>query len=367
MSPRNASSGDDPWLFADQEILLGTRHDLDLPISRSYSGKVVSVPVRVERAAEPGPTVLILGAIHGDELNGTGIVRQLIEDSGFELRAGALLLVPVANILAFERLSRYLPDRRDLNRCFPGSATGSLSSRYARTLFDQLVRRSDYCLDLHTAAVRRTNFPNVRADLSDPEVRRLAHAFGCALVIDSPGIKGSLRSAACKRGCPTITIEAGEVWKIEPAVIELGLRGVRNVLIELGMVEGEREAPLYQAEARDSTWIRADDGGILSFHVAPGDIVAKGQPLASITTLLGAECQTLEAPADSVVMGLTTLPIVKPGDPVCHLAIPDAGIASLLHAEDQADDESLHERLRDDLASSVHIVEPEDDDDGVSS
>ena len=359
VSPHPRPHPEEPLSLAGHTVPLGTTRDLELPVSRSYSGTDVALPLRIERAARPGPVVLALGAIHGYEINGTGIVRQLAVEPGFTLEAGTLILVPVVNILGFERLSRYLPDRRDLNRSFPGSASGSLTSRFAHTIFHQLVRQSDFCVDFHTAAVRRTNFPNVRADLGDPAVARLARAFGCSLIIDHPGIQGSLRLAACQDGCPTITIEAGEVWKIESAVVELGLRGVRNVLLELGMIQGEPEAPAYLAEANASTWVRADDGGILSFHIAPGDLVDKGQPVASITTLLGVERQTIHSPADGVVLGITTLPIVKPGDPVCHVALPDKGIARIRRALSGIDDESLHERLRDDLATSVNVVEHE--------
>ncbi len=339
----------------------GEIRDLKLPVTQSYSGARVSVPVRVERAERPGPVVLVIGAIHGDEINGTGIVRELLQNRDFALAAGSLILVPVANVLGFESLSRYMPDRRDLNRSFPGSKGGSLTSRFARALFDALVRQSDYCLDFHTAAVRRTNFPNVRADLRNEEVRRLAAAFGCELVVDHPGIKGSLRVAATEAGCPTIVLEAGEVWKIEPGIVEVGLRCVRNVLIELGMVEGVRARPAYQAAVGDTSWIRSSGGGLLSFHVAPGEVVEAGQPIASITTLLGEERGTVSASKDGVILGLTTLPMVKPGDPICHLAFPEKGIAPIQEALGGLSQASLHARVRDELAANVTVSEPENE------
>ncbi|MEM7052060.1 MAG: succinylglutamate desuccinylase/aspartoacylase family protein [Acidobacteriota bacterium] len=348
-----------PLVIAGEKVALGERREIELPVSESYSGGDVRVPLRVERAERPGPTVLVLAAIHGDELNGTGVVRRLLIDPPFELEAGSLILVPVVNILGFERLSRYLPDRRDLNRSFPGSKSGSLARRLARRIFDQLVTKSDYALDFHTAAVRRTNFPNVRADLGQEEVRRLARAFGWPLVVDHPGPKGSLRQAASAQGCPTISLEAGEVWKIEAGVVEIGVRGVRNVLIDLGMVEGQRHEPAYRAETTGTAWLRSDAGGLLTFHVAPGDVVEAGQPVAAVTDLIGREKWTLSAAREGVVLGLTTLPAVKPGDPVCHLAYPRDGIAPIRQSLAGLEADSLHERLRDDLSAGVAVTVPD--------
>ena len=291
----------------------------------------------------------------GDEINGIGVVREILIAEPFKLRRGNLILVPVVNIPGFERHSRYLPDRRDLNRCFPGSDSGTRASRLADKIFRLLVSRCDYGIDLHTAAVRRTNFPNVRADLRDPEVRRIAKAFGCEIIVDSPGPKGALRRAACRAGCPTIVLEAGEVWKIEPSVVELGVRGICNVLIELGMVDGEEKRPAYQAPVKRTKWVRAELGGLLQFHAAPGDVVMAGQPLATNTTLLGVENRVLRSPMDGVILGMTTLPAVSPGDPVCHIARPRKKIARILQALEQAPDASLDERVRDDLATSVAV------------
>ena len=184
----------------------------------------VRIPVHVRRAKAPGPTVFVSAALHGNEINGIGAIRQLIADNQFELTKGAILLIPVLNILGFERHSRYLPDRRDLNRAFPGSDHGSLASRMANRIFEELVARCDFGIDIHTASVRRTNYPNVRGDLRDDQVRRIAKAFGCEIVMNGVGPKGSLRREACKSGCPTIIMEGGEVSKVEPGVVESSVR-----------------------------------------------------------------------------------------------------------------------------------------------
>ncbi len=334
-------------------IARGERRNLGLPVSESYSGNAVELPVHVWRGARPGPKVLLTSGVHGDELNGIGIIRRLILDAPFKLEAGTLVFVPVVNILGFERHSRYMPDRRDLNRSFPGSQSGSLARRFAFQVFDNLVRKCDFGIDFHTAAVQRANFPNVRGDLTVPGVRRIAEAFGSELVINAPGPNGSLREAATNAGCPTIILEAGKVLEIEPTVTEIGVRGVTNVLLELGMVSGcKRIKPRYQAEFETTKWLRADFGGLLQFHVAPGEIVEEGQLLATNTNLLGQRQNQIDCPASGVVLGMTTLPAVKPGDPICHLAIPKQGIRRIRRA---LEENRLAGKMRGELSTNVEI------------
>lgn len=328
-----------------------------LASSESFSGMPVHIPIFVERGLKDGPTVFLTAALHGNEINGTGAIRSLISDPSFTLSAGTLLMVPVVNVLGFDRHSRYLPDRRDLNRSFPGSATGSLSARMARTLFDEIVQRCDYGIDLHTAAVRRTNFPNVRGELSNPEVRRLAEAFGCEWIISGKGPLGSLRREATRAGCPTIILEAGEVWKVEPMVAAVAQRGVKNVLSELGMLDIEPQRPPIQVVIEKTWWARADRGGFLQFHTAPGEIVAEGQPLATNTSLLGAERDSLVAPFDAVVIGMTTLPAVSPGEPICNLGRLDPETYHRLTVEMRGRRDPLDQRIRDDLATNLHVID----------
>lgn len=325
--------------------------------SESFSGTPIRIPIFVERGLEDGPTVFLTAALHGNEINGTGAIRNLIADPHFTLSAGMMVMVPVVNVLGFDRHSRYLPDRRDLNRCFPGSASGSLSSRMARTIFDEIVRRCDYGIDLHTAAVRRTNFPNVRGDLSHPEVRRLAETFGCEWIISGKGPRGSLRREATRSGCPTIILEAGEVWKVEPMVAAVAIRGVKNVLAALGMINEKRQRPPLQVIIEKTRWTRAERGGFLQFHTAPGEIVRKGQPLATNTSLLGAERDVLVAPFDAVVIGMTTLPAVSPGEPICHLGRLDAETIRRLTEENVVRRDPLDQQIRDDLATNLHVIE----------
>jgi predicted deacylase len=322
---------------------------------------MVRVPLHVRRGYADGPVVFVTAALHGDEINGTGAVRALIQDETLVLERGALILVPVVNVMGFERHSRYLPDRRDLNRCFPGSKTGSQASRMARVVFDEIVARADFGIDLHTAAVRRTNFPSVRADLKNPGAKWLAEVFGAEFVIDGVGPKGALRRAACRAGCPVLILEGGEVWKVEPSVVDCALRGIRNALVALDMIEEEREPPPFQVVVRKKTWIRAERGGFLKFHAAPGEFVEKGDALATNTSLLGREEEVMTAPFRAAILGMTTLPAVRPGEPVYHLGRIEKGFRRIERIRDALPEDDPHAEARDDLATSVRLEEPEDD------
>jgi len=337
---------------------------LSLVVSESYLGTDVTVPVHVWRGKAEGPTVCITAAVHGDEINGTGAIRHIIRHRPFHLSAGTLVLVPVVNVFGFDRHTRYLPDRRDLNRSFPGSSGGSLAGRFARLFLDKITRRCEFGIDLHTASLRRTNFPNVRADLSDERLAGFARAFGAELIVKNKGPKGSLREQACKLGCATLILEAGEVWKVESSVVEYAVRGITNCLRHLNMVEGKPREPGYRVETDATHWVRAKHGGFLEFHVAPGDIVGRDEPIATNTDLAGGQSlSVIRAPRDGIVLGMTTIPCVAPGDPVCHLAYPSRGaMPKIERAVHRMRDDSLHERIRDDLARNVRVIEPKDHD-----
>ncbi len=350
------SNGIGHW--GNNEIAPGHRKRLRLEIGKSFTGSNVTLPLMVWRSPEDGPVVGITAAVHGDEINGTGAIRQLIKEPPFTLTRGTLILVPVVNIMGFERHSRYLPDRRDLNRCFPGNSSGSLSARLARVIFDEVIARCDYLIDLHTAAVRRTNFPNVRADCDDPECVRLARAFGCEVIVNSTGPDGSLRREAVKKGCPTIVLEAGEVWKVEPSVQDLTLRGISNVLSELGMTPDNYEPPHHQITVRETRWVRSESGGFLQFHVAPGDAVSVGQPVATSTSLLGSANEIIRSPLQGIVMGMTTMPAVGPGDPVVHIALPTSEKQHLRMEKSigNLDSDTIEIQLREHLATNIVVT-----------
>ncbi|ACN16031.1 AspA [Desulforapulum autotrophicum HRM2] len=346
----------DQWF--DTQILPGSAHNVTLAMSESYTGLPVEIPIHIRRAEKDGPVVFVTAALHGDEINGTGAVRHLIQDESFHLDRGALILVPVLNLLAFDRHSRYLPDRRDLNRSFPGSPKGSLASRLASTIFEEIVSRCDYGIDLHTASTRRTNYPNVRGDLTQAPVKKLAKAFGTEIILNTKGPRGSFRREACLAGCPTIIMEGGEVLKVEPGIVETIVRGIKNVLRSLDMTDGNLESPDYQIIINKSKWIRAEQGGFLQFHVKPGDIIEKGAPLATNTTILGQEQETVHAPFNSVVMGMTSLPAISPGEPICNLGQLPRGSKPSELRRIRLEDDGLEQRVSEELASSVLVVEP---------
>lgn len=338
-------------------ILRGESQDVSLDVSESYSGMTLRIPLHVRRGVEDGPVVYITAALHGDEINGTGAIRSLLMSSDFEVRRGSVILVPVLNMLGFDRHSRYLPDRRDLNRCFPGSTSGSLAGRLAKVIFDEIVLRSDYGIDLHTAAVRRTNYPNIRGDMSNPAVRDVAKAFGCELIVDGKGPRRALRPEATVAGCPTIIMEGGEVWKVEPSIVESSVRGIRNVLRHLNMIEGAIESPDYQVVIKKSKWVRAEKGGFLQFHVQPGNVVEQGQALATNNDLLGHELGVMTAPFDAVVIGMTTLPAVSPGEPVCHLGKLPKGVKPASLRRQRRNEDGLETQLVNELGSNITVVD----------
>lgn len=309
-----------PLKIGGVSIRPGETKDIRLDLSETYTGDKIRMPVRVIRAKKPGPRIFVTAAIHGDEINGTGIIHDFLFGEACDIQKGALILVPVVNVLGFESNERYLPDRRDLNRSFPGSPKGSMAARIAHKLITEITEKCDYGIDLHSAAFQRTNYPNVRADLSKPEIRKLASSFGCALVIDGKGPLGSFRRECARKGVPTIILEAGEPWKIEPSVLQIGVQGIRNVLIHLGMLKGDVTPPPYQAIIRKTQWLRATVGGILKFHVSPGEFISEGQAIATNYSILGAEQNVITSPTCGIAIGMTTMPAVKPGEPVIHLA-----------------------------------------------
>ena len=339
-----------------QTVAPGESKNIYLDISETYTGDKISMPLRVIRSESEGPSVFVTAAIHGDEINGTGIIHDFLCSKQIRLKKGMLLLAPVINVFGFEAHERYLPDRRDLNRSFPGSPNGSLASRIANTLMTELVDKCDYGIDLHTAAFQRTNYPNVRADLSNSKVRRLAKAFGCVIVADGKGPVGSFRREATKRGCPTIILEAGEPWKVEPSVMQIGLKGIKNVLIELDMLDGQLQKPPYQAQIRKMIWVRAISGGILKFHVGPGDFVVQDQPIATNYSIFGLEQNILYSPASGIVLSTITMPGVKPGEPVCNIAVLSMRQLDIYRKKLSATNDPLYRQVRLDLATNLDVI-----------
>ncbi len=310
---------DDRINISGLEIEHGTSRNFRLKVSESFVSNPTYIPVTVINGEHPGPVLLVTAAVHGDELNGIEIVRNLISLIRPGDLSGALICVPVVNIYGFQNATRYLPDGFDLNRFFPGDQEHWSQGRYAYIIFNELVKKCDYLIDLHTASAGRSNLPHIRADLENETTSKIARAFGTTVIQNYPGIKGSLRYEANNIGIPSITFEGGESRKFEKKVAERGLTGVLNVMRELKMIYGKNEILPIQFIINKTNWVRANRGGILSINTRPGRIVKKRKEIATNTNPFGTEVESIRAPFNGIVIGIATAPTVVPGEGLCHL------------------------------------------------
>lgn len=303
-------------------ILPGERAVVDLPIARLYTHTDLTMPIEIINSRRAGPCLFVSAAIHGDELNGVEIIRRLLRHSALKRLKGTLVAVPVVNVHGFLHRSRYLPDRRDLNRSFPGSERGSLASRIADLFMHEIVAKCTHGIDLHTGAVHRDNLPQVRANLDDADTLKLAQAFGAPVMINADLRDGSLREAADRFGIPMLLYEAGEALRFDEVSIRTGLRGIINVMRALEMLPAvrSRKHKVEPVTARSSSWIRAPESGIINSTIALGSRVAKGDLLGTITAPLSDLKCRVEAPFDSILIGRTHLPLVHEGEALFHLA-----------------------------------------------
>jgi uncharacterized protein len=301
---------------------------------QSFAGLEVSTPVLVAHGHRPGPVLCVTAAIHGDELNGIEIVRNLM--FGIDLAAlnGTVIGVPIVNIHGFQRNSRYLPDRRDLNRYFPGNATGSSASRIAYSFFQSVVIHCDVLVDLHTGSLLRTNLPQLRADLDNERIKDMTAGFGATVVLHSPGGQGTLRRAATDAGIPAVTLEAGEPMRFQPDEVSHGVRSIRSLMNHLGM---DARASLW-AEPRPiyyrSSWVRADHSGILSNRVTLGETVAKDDLLGTITDPITNLRTEVRSPFHGRVLGKALGQAVMPGFALYHIGIETPDEPILIVCED---------------------------------
>ena len=226
----------DSFVIGGVEVRAGERAVIDLPITDLSTHTPITMPVQVVHGHKEGPTLFVCAALHGDEINGIEVIRRLLRLSALRRLHGTLIAVPIVNVLGFVSLSRYLPDRRDLNRSFPGSPKGSLAARMARLFLDEVVGRSTHGVDLHTGAIHRDNFPQIRGNLDDAETARLAQAFGVPVMINTGFREGSLREAAARKSVPVVVYEAGEALRFDESCIRVGVNGVVRVMRHLGML-----------------------------------------------------------------------------------------------------------------------------------
>ncbi len=313
-----------PFVIADNSVRAGKRAKFELPIARLMSGTPVTLPILVLHGAHDGPVAWLSAAVHGDELCGVEIIRQVLEPLDPRAMCGTVIAAPVVNVHGFNTGDRYLPDRRDLNRSFPGSARGSLAARIAHLLMTEVVSRCQVGIDLHTGSDHRTNLPQIRADLDDPYTLELAHTFAAPVSVQSRTRDGSLRQAATEAGATVLLYEGGEALRFDPAAITMGRDGTRRILAALGIIPTVDHAPAQTTISRRSRWLRAPRSGILHLEADLGARVNQGETIATIVDPFGKRVGRLTAKNDGLIIGHTQHPLVNQGDAVAHVAEIDS-------------------------------------------
>jgi uncharacterized protein len=299
----------------------GMRETVNLDVSTLANATPMNLPVHVVHGG-PGPVLFLSGAVHGDEIQGIEVVRRVLAHDALKVINGTLLAIPIVNAFGFLNHSRYMPDRRDLNRSFPGSDRGSLTSLLADLFFREVVKRSDFGIDLHTAALHRTNLPQIRIAPGDSDLLKLAEAFAPPVIMTSKLRDGSLRQSAKNAGVKVILYEGGEALRFEEPAIEAGVKGTLRVMKSIGMIDTAPAVPAHAStiHSTSSTWTRAPEGGILHSVRHVGDRVGRREPIGIITDPLGQSRVPVFAEDDGIIIGRTNLPIVNRGDALFHVA-----------------------------------------------
>jgi len=340
--------------FQGQDIGLGQREIIDITLPDLYMHTSLSMPIEVIRGKRKGPVLFVSAAVHGDEINGVEIIRRLVKLKLIKRLKGTLITVPVVNVYGFINQSRYLPDRRDLNRCFPGSEQGSLAARLANAFMTEVAEKCTHGIDLHTAAIHRDNLPQIRADLMNPTVESMANAFNAPVILNSNLIEGSLRHACHEHDVPVLVYEAGEALRFNELAIRAGVKGVLNVMRSLGMISQSNPAKKETLPfvARSSTWVRAPQSGIFRMLVPMGHHVSKGDLLGVVAAPYGDKDSEVNVIASSsgVIIGRTNVPLVNEGEALFHIA--------RFNAPDEVADSV--EAFHSDLDPATDTAQPED-------
>lgn len=320
---KNDQTGRDPLRIRETTVAPGSRAQVELHIARLPTQNVASLPVEVIHGRDPGPRVWLSGALHGDELIGVEIIRELRHLIDPERLAGSIYCVPIVNIFGFLEGNRYLPDRRDLNRSFPGRKQGSLAARLAHTFMNTIVEPCALGIDLHAGSNDRFNLPQVRADLDDDETNRLAHAFAPPVVIHNRGPSGSLRREAVDRGSRVMVFEGGEPHRFDADTCRRGVQGILRTFRALDMVSDAPDpaSPDHPARCVDRKWVRAKRSGLLKLDCNSGDRVEQGDRLGTIGDALRDDYTDVTAPCDGLVISHQLNPLVYQGDALFHIAV----------------------------------------------
>lgn len=310
-----------PGEFLGAPFVAGTLEQRTWYAGETFYGSAIPTPVLVATGEQPGKTLCLTAAVHGDELNGIETVRQVMHQLEPKKLTGTVIGVPIVNLQGFQRHSRYLPDRRDLNRFFPGNQQGSSAARMAFSFFREVIMHCDGLVDLHTGSFHRTNLPQLRADLNDDSVVTLTKGFGSTVILHSEGAEGTLRHAAVAAGIPAVTLEAGEPLRVDDDHVDHAVKGIFTLLDTMGMYNrrslwGNPEPVYYTA-----TWLRSDVGGILSSRVKLGRKVRAGDLLGTVTDPITNEQSDVHSPHDGRIIGMALNQFVMPGFAVYHVGL----------------------------------------------
>ncbi len=313
--------------IAGETIAPGTSEKIEIPVSELSAGMLAKLEARVFHGRNQGPVIFVSAAIHGDEIIGTEIIRRLMQRLRPARMAGTVIFVPVVNMFGFIAQSRYLPDRRDLNRSFPGSERGSLASQLANIFYTEIVTKCSIGIDIHSAAINRYNLPQIRIAAGYPALKELAIAFGAPVVIEAPLRDGSLREIAKRDGVEMLLLEAGEALRFDESDIIIGVDGVLRVMRALNMIGAARPSAKragkqtgVPAQASNTRWLRAAQGGVCRLIAKSGDRVRSGDTVAIICDIFGQDEELIISPCDGIIIGHATLPIVNQGDAILHIA-----------------------------------------------
>lgn len=309
------------FVLGGVEIPRGVNITINLELPKLYNTPT-QLPVRVIRGKKNGRVVFISAAIHGDELNGIEIIRRFRKLNILKRLKGTIILVPIVNVYGIMTLSRYLPDRRDLNRSFPGSTKGSLASRVAKIFFDEIVRKCDLGIDLHTASIHKSNLPQVRTNIENEFTFGLAKVFGAPVVLHSELRDGSLRAVGQEEGIPILLYEAGEALRFDETCIRVGVNGIVNVLREYNMLPKKASIKAIRTPivTKISQWVRSSESGMLRTIKALGETVKKDETIAFIDEPLDDKSFEIKSPFDGVIIGKSEIPLVQAGDAIFHIA-----------------------------------------------
>lgn len=308
-------------IINEKEILPGQERVTKVGISKLPSHTSIDISITVYRSENPGPVLLLLGGMHGDEINGVEIVRRLIESDHNKVKRGTTICIPILNVYGFIHFSRTVPDGKDVNRSFPGNKNGSLASRMANYVVKDIIPKIDYGIDFHTGGAQRTNYPQTRCVMKDEENRKLAEAFGAPFALNSKFRSNSLRWSASKLGKRILVYEGGESTRFDEFAIEQGVSGALRLMKHLDMIDEAPEPGALSQVVQSSSWIRARNAGLFQPMVKSGDQVNKNQVVGYLTDPFGEKKQPVKTKVAGYVIGLNNNPLLHQGDAIMHIGV----------------------------------------------